>query len=178
MGRVRDIRKAAATKRAIASLKRDAFEVNGSLWDTDPVGQLTPYPVVWVEAAGRTWVRALEQAHYHAREQGHRDLDFEYQWVSSRPLSPEDDAGIALLTIIITNIDGTVGRLALWFPLPTFVTPLRTMADAGGLCVTSMTPDELVNEPIWRAFSVAFTPPVEELGAICDTWGSQRLARP
>lgn len=181
MERMTDALKGAATKmatrRAIALLKRDAIEVNGFIWDLNPAGRRLPYPMVWVEAKGRARVRTLEQAHYQDTEQGQRDHDFQYQWVATHPLSREDGGGVARL-VIITSLGKTEERLALWFPLPTLVTQLRIMADAGGLCVTSMTPDELRNEPIWRAFSVAFTPPVAELRAICDTWGSQRLAMP
>ncbi len=174
MGRLRDkMRRAftgAATHRAMAALKREAIEVNGAIWNTNPEGRIAPYPFVWVEESGRPRVRALEQAHYRATEQGQDDIDFVYQWVSTRPTPQENAEGVARLNVTIPAINGRRATIAFWFPLPTFVAQLRFMADTGGVSVTSLTPEQIIDEPLWRGFSVAFTPSVTELRTICDAW--------
>lgn len=174
MGRLRDKMRRAfmgtATRQAMAALKREAIEVNGAIWDTNPEGRIAPYPFVWVEESGRPRVRALEQAHNRATEQGQDDIDFVYQWVSTRPTRQENAEGVARLNVTIPAIDGKRETIAFWFPLPAFVAQLRFMADTGGVSVTSMTPEQIIDEPLWRGFSVAFTPSVTELRTICDAW--------
>ncbi len=170
MGHLRDKLRDVATRLAIVALKRGAVEANGGIWDTNPQGRRAPYPFVWVEESARPRVRTLEQAHNRATEQGQDDIDFLYQWVSTRPTRQAHAKGVARLNVTFPAIDGKRETIAFWFPLPTFVPQLRFIADASGVIVTSMTPAQIIGEPLWRGFSVAFTPPVTELRAICDAW--------
>lgn len=177
MGRLRDKLRDVATRLAIVALKRGAVEANGGIWDTNPEGRGAPYPFVWVEESARPRIRALEQAHNRATEQGHDDIDFLYQWVSTRPTRQARATGVARLNITFPAIDGKREIIAFWFPLPRFVPQLRFIADASGVIVTSMTPAQIIDEPLWRGFSVAFTPPVTELRDICDAWDATTSLR-
>ncbi len=170
MGRIRDKLRAAATRRALATLKQDAIEFNGAIWDSKPEGRRLPYPFAWVEESGRGRVRALEQAHYRATEQGRDSLDVQYQWMATQPQPGSADAGVARIDVRVADTDGTEERISFWFPLPTFVAQLRFMATQGGVCVTSMDPAQIMDAPLWRGFSVAFTSSVAELHGICDSW--------
>ena len=180
MGRLRDrvrgVLTAVTTRRAMTTLTQGAIQAIGASWATTPKGRHTPYPFVWVEESGRLRVRALERAHYRAIEQGRDDIDIRYQWMSTRPTGQGNDEGVARLNVTILAIEGESETIAFWFPLPTFVPQLRFIVDACGLSVTSMTPAQIMHEPIGRGFTIAFTPPVAELRNICDAWDANSAA--